>query len=186
MAQQQIPEEAYQLGEMYTLGKPLAVYRTHYSQASRLFFWSQVALAVLAATVAIGFLIAFEVFHAHVAKLFLPVLLVFFALNLASTTRAVRSKGQTSYAPFTRNLRVYVYQKGLIRLRTTHPEVLRWNEIRRVRCYNYADAQNTRDFQPSVRVTRNNGKSLVFRATITDVASLGKTIEQEYAKRKKR
>ncbi len=186
MAQQQIPEEAYQLGELYALGAPITVYRTHYSQANRLFFWSQVALALLAATVAVGFLIAFEVFHTHVANLFFPVLLVFFALNLASTTRAVRNKGQTAYAPFTRNLRVYVYQNGLIRLRTTRPEVLHWDEIRQIRCYNYASAQNTRGFQPSVKITSNNGKSLVFSANIVDVALLGKTIEQEYAKRKQR
>ena len=104
MAQQQIPQEAYQLAETYHMGTPLEVYRTHYTRASILFFWTQIALALLAALVAISFLIALEVFHAHVANLFLPVLLVFFALNIGSTSRAVRSKGQpSSYVPFTDN-----------------------------------------------------------------------------------
>ena len=177
MAQQQIPEEAYQLGETYHLGTPLAVYRTHYTRASILFFWSQVALALLAVLVALGFLLALEVFHAHVANLFLPVLLVFFTLNLTSTSRAVRNKGQTSYAPFTSKLRVYVYEDGLIRLRTIQPVVIRWDEIRRVRCYIYADTKNARGFQPSVTVVRTNGKSLVFGANIANVILLGKTIE---------
>ncbi len=184
MAQQQIPEEAYQLGETYHLGALLAVYRTHYTRASILFFWSQVGLALVAVLVAFGFLLALEVFHAHVANLFLPVMLVFFALNLTSTSRAVRSKGQTSYTPFTSQLRVYVYEDGLIRVRTTQPVVIRWDEIQRVRNYTYSDTKNARGFQPSVTVVRNNGKSLAFGANITDVTLLGKTIEQEYTKRK--
>lgn len=184
MTQQHIPEEAYQLGETYHLGTPLAVYRTHYTRASKLFFWSQVAIALLAVLVAIGFLLAFEVFHAHVANLFLPVLLVFFALNITSTARATRNKGQTSYTPFTSKLRVYVYENGLIRLWTTQPEVIRWDEMKRVRCYTYSDVKNARGFQPSVTIVRNHGKSLVFGANITDVSLLGKTVEQAYAKRK--
>ncbi|GAC1551892.1 MAG: hypothetical protein NVS2B2_02030 [Ktedonobacteraceae bacterium] len=180
MAQQQLPEEAYQLGKTYQLGTPMAVYRTHYTQASILFFWSQVALALLAVVVAFSFLLAFEVFHAHVANLFLPVLLVFFALNITNTSRAVRSKGQASYVPFTRNLRVYVYTDGLIRVRTTRPEVIHWNEIRRVRCHTYSATKNTtRGFQPSVTIVRHNGKSLTFGANIADVTSLGKTIQDQ-------
>ncbi len=184
MTQQQIPEEAYQLGKTYSLGQPIAVYRTHYTQTSKLYFWSQVALALLAVLVALGFLLALEVFHAHVANLFLPVLLVFFALNITSTARTVRNKGQTCYVPFTRNLRVYVYKNGLIRLRTTQPEVVHWDEIQRVRCSTYADTKNARSFQPSVTIIRNNGKSLAFGANITDVTLLGKTIEQAYIQRK--
>ena len=184
MAQQQIPEEAYQLGKTYQLGTPLAVYRTYYTRASMAFFWSQVALALLAVLVAIGFLLALEVFHAHVANLFLPVLLVFFTLNITSTSRATRNKGQTSYAPFTSKLHVYVYENGLIRVRTTQPEVVRWDEIQRVRCSTYADTKNARGFQPSVTLVRTNGKSLTFGANIADVALLGSTIEQAYAKGK--
>ena len=184
IVQQQIPEEAYQLGEIYHLGPPLAVYRTHYTRASILFFWSQVALALVAVLVAFGFLLALEVFHAHVANLFLPVLLVFFALNITSTSRASRNKGQTSYTPFTNKLRVYVYEDGLIRLRTTQPVVIHWDEIQRVRCYTYSDTKNARGFQPSVTIMRNNGKSLAFGANIADVTLLGRTIEQAYAKRK--
>lgn len=184
MAQYQIPDEAYRLGETYQLGMPTGVYRTHYTQASRLFFWSQIALALLAVLVACGFLLALEVFHAHVANLFLPVLLVFFALNITSTSRAVRRKTQTAYIPFTQNLRVYVYENGLIRIRTNKPEVIRWNEIRHVRCYNYPETKNARGFQPSVTIVRTNGKSLAFGANIIDVILLGKTIEQAYAKRK--
>ena len=170
MAQQKLPEEAYQLGKTYSLGIPLAMYRTEYTQASKLFFWSQVALALLAVVVVIGFLIALEVFHAHVANLFLPVLLVFFALNISTTARAARNKGQASYIPFTHNLHVYVYENGLIRLRTTRPEVLRWNEIQRIRNDTYS--QTTRGFQPSITIVRNNGKSLVFGANIANVVLL--------------
>ena len=184
MVQQQIPEEAYQLGESYSLGQLIAVYRTHYTQASRLYFWSQVALALLAVLVALGFLLAHEVFHAYVANLFLPVLLVFFALNVTSTARTIRNKGQTPYVPFTRNLRVYIYEDGLIRLRATRPQVIRWDEIERVRCYTYSDTKNTRGFQPSVSLVRKNGKSLAFGANITDVTLLGKTIEQACIQRK--
>ena len=183
MAQQQLPEEAYQLGKTYSLGAPLAMYRTQYTQASRIFFWSQVALALLAVITASSFLIAFKLFHAHVANLFLPVLLIFFALNISTTARAVRNKGQASYIPFTRKLRVYVYENGLIRLRTTRPEVLRWNETRRIR--NNNDLKGARGFQPSVTVVRNDGKSLVFGANIANVVLLGKMIEQEYTKRNK-
>lgn len=186
MAQQQIPEEAYRLSKTYHLGIPLAVYRTHYTQASVLFFWSQVALALLAVVVAIGFLVALEVFHTHVANLFLPVLLVFFALNISTTARATRNKGRTPYVPFTRNLRVYVYENGLIHLRTTRPEVLHWNEIRSVHCYNYADTRNVRGFQPFVTIIKTNGKSLVLRANVVGVTLLCKTIEQEYSKRKQK
>ncbi len=182
MAQQQLSEEAYRLGETYQLGMPTAVYRTHYTQASRLFFWTQIALALLAALIAVGFLLALEVFHAHVANLFLPVLLLFFMLNITSTSRTVRRKMQTSYVPFTQNLRVYVYEGGLIRMRTNKPEVIRWNEIRRVRCSSYPETKNARGFQPSVTIVRINGKLLVFGANITDVSLLGKTIEQEYMK----
>ncbi len=177
MAQQQIPEEAYQLGGTYHLGTPLAVYRTHYTRVSILFFWSQIALALLAILIAFGFLLALEVFHAHVANLFLPVLLVFFTLNLTSTSRAVRNKGQISYAPFTSKLRVYVYEDGLIRLRTTRPKVIHWDEIKRVRCSTYLDTKNARGFQPSVTIVRNNGKPLVFGANIANVTLLGQTIE---------
>ncbi len=184
MAQQQIPEEAYQLGKTYSLGQPIAVFRAHYTQASKLYFWSQVALALLAVLVALGFLLALEVFHAHVANLFLPVLLIFFGLNITSTARTVRNKGQTPYVPFTHNLRVYVYEDGLIRLQTTRPEVIYWDEIQRVRCSTYSDTKFTRDFQPSVTLVRNNGKSLAFGANITDVTLLGKTIEQACTKRK--
>ena len=182
MAQPQISEEAYQLGDTYQLGMPITVYHTHYTQASRLFFWSQIAFALLAVLVAIGFLIALEVFHAHVANLFLPVLLIFFMLNITSTSRTVRRKTQTSYVPFTRNLRVYVYEDGLIRIRTNKPEVVRWNEIRRVKCYGFSDTKDARGIQPSVTIIRNKGKSLVFGANITDVTLLGKTIEQAYIK----
>ena len=184
MAQQQIPDEAHQLGETYQLGAPLAVFRTHYTRASILFFWSQVALAMLAVLVAVGFLLALEVFHAHVANLFLPVLLIFFALNITSTSRAVRSKGQTSYTPFTNKLRVYVYKDGLIRVRTTRPEVIHWDELQRVQCNTYSDTKNVRGFQPSVKIVRTNGKTRIFGANITDVALLGKMIEQAYTKQK--
>ena len=177
MTQQEIPEEAYQLGKTYSLGQPIEVYRTHYTQASKLYFWSQVALALLAVLVALGFLLAFEVFHAHVANLFLPVLLVFFALNVTSTTRTLRTKGQTPYVPFTHSLRVYIYEYGLIRLRTTQPVVIRWDEIQCVRCYTYSDTKNARGFQPSVTIVRNHGKSLAFDANIAEVVLLGKTIE---------
>ena len=184
MTQQQIPEEAYQLGKTYSLGQPIAVYRTHYTQASKLYFWSQIALALLAVLVAFGFLLALEAFHAHVANLFLPVLLIFFALNVTSTARTLRNKGQTPYVPFTRNLRVYVYEEGLIRIRATRPEVVRWDEIQHVHCSTYSDTKNARGFQPSVSVVRKNGKSLAFGANITDIVLLGKTIEQAYIQRK--
>ena len=179
----QIPEEAYRLGETYHLGTPTAVYRTHYTQTEIFFFWSQIAIALLAVLVAFGFILAFEVFHARVARLFLPVLLVFFTLNIFNTSRTLRYKGRASYVPFTRNLRVYVYNDGLLRVRTTKPEVIRWDEIKRVRCYTSQETKNLRDFQPFVTIVRNNGKSLRFGANIVDVASLGYIIEQEYAKR---
>ncbi len=183
MAQQPLPDEAYRLGETYALGAPVGVYRTRYSQASRVFFWSQVVLAGLEVVVAVGFLVAAEVFHARVANLFLLVLLIFFALNIGSTARSLRyTKGRVPYVPFTRNLRVYVYQNGLIRLRTTRPEVLRWSEIRQVRYFGTMDAPNVRGFQPSVRVTRNNGRTLVFGANIEGVTQLGQTIERAFAK----
>jgi len=182
---QHIPEEAYQLGETYHMGTPLAVFRTHYTQTDKVFFWSQFIISLLTIGISIGFILAIEVFHAHITNIFGPVLLVLIVLNLTNTFRTARRRMRPSYVPFTDKLRVYVYEDGLIRVRTTQPEVIRWDEIQRVRCSTYSDMKNTRGFQPSVKVVRKNGKSLVFGANITDVVLLGQTIEQVYTKRKR-
>ena len=186
MSQQQIPEEAFQLGETYHLGAPLAVYRTHYTRADRVFFWSQLMISLLTIGISIGFILALAVFHAQIAKIFGPVVIVLIAINLTNTFRTTRRRMRPSYVPFTSKLRVYVYEDGLIRMRTTQPEVVRWDEIQHVRCYTYSDTKNARGFQPSVTIVRNNGKSLTFGANVTDVALLGTTIEQAYTKRKQR
>ena len=186
MVQQQIPEEVYQFGKTYSLGQPIAVYRTHYTQADRVFFWSQLMISLLTIGISIGFILALAVFHAQIAKIFGPVVIVLIAVNLTNSFRTTRRRMRLSYVPFTSMLRVYVYEEGLIRLRTTKPEVIRWNEIERVHCSTYSDTKNARGFQPSVTLVRINGKSLVFGANIADVTSLGQTVEQEYTKRKQR
>lgn len=184
MVQQQIPQEAYQLGETYHLGTPTAVYRTQYTQADILFFWLQLILSLLTIGTAIGLIVATEVFHIRLTNVSLLVLIVLGALPLASTLRSTRRRMPPPYVPFTKNLRVYVYEHGLIRLRTVKPEIIRWNDIKRVRCYTYQDAQDARGFQPFVTVRRSDGKSFRFGANIGNVTLLGKTIKQEYTKRK--
>ncbi len=178
MTQQQIPQEAYLLGERYHLGNPTAVYRTQYTQADILFFWLQLILSLLTIGTAIGLIVATEVFHVHLTKVSLLVLIVLGALPLVSTLRSTRRRMRPPYVPFTRDLRVYMYQDGLVRLRTTKPEVIRWDEIKRVHCYTYQDAQGAKGFQPFVTVRRNDGKSFRFGANIADVTLLGQTIEQ--------
>ena len=184
MVQQQIPQEAYQLGERYSLGLPTAVYRTQYTQADILFFWSQLMLSLVTIGIALGYIVAFVFFHAYLVRIFLPVFIALSAFSFVNTVRATRRNMRPPYAPFTRRLRVYVYEYGLIRLRTTKPEIIRWDEIRRVRCYTYQDAKGARGFQPFVTVRRSDGKSFRFGANIGNVTLLGKIIEQEYAKRK--
>jgi len=179
---QQLPEEAYQLGKTYQLGTPTAVYRTRYTRNDMLFFWSQLALSLLTIAVALTFILAFEHFHASVAKLFFPVLVVFLALNFTNMFRATRRKNHSLYDPFARNLRVYVYEDGFIRLRSTRPEVVRWDEIANVRCSFYQ--KTARNFQSTVIVERTHGKPLRFGANIPDIAALGETLEREYRKRK--
>lgn len=185
MSQQQFPREAYALGDAYNLGKPLAIYRTHYARAAILFFWTQVALALLSMLVGIGFLMALIVFHEHVTKLFLPVMLALFALNIATISRAPRAKGLSTFVPFTQNLRVYVYENGLVRLQKMHdqkPLVVRWHEIRDVRILKPSDERNSRGFQPSVRLLRKKGKTLVFSANIEHVVELGEMAKHGYKK----
>ncbi len=178
---QQLPEEAYQLGKTYQLGTPTAVYRVQYTRNAMLSFWSQIALSLFTIAVALIFIIALELFHAFVAKLFFPVLVVFLALNFANTFRATQRKNRSLYDPFTRNLRVYLYEDGLIQIRTTQPQVVRWDEIAHVRCSLYQDA---RSFQSSVTIVRHKGKALRFGANIAGIAALGETLEREYRKRK--
>ena len=182
VSQQQLPDEAYQLGETYQLGIPTAAYRVSYSRADVLLFWSQIALSLLTIAVALAFILALELFHAPVAKLFLPVLILFLMLNFANTFRAARRKKRSVYDPFTRNLRVYLYKHGLIQLRTTQPVVVRWEEIARVHCSLYQEA--ARSFQSSVIVERIHGKSLRFGSNIPNIASLCEAIERGYRKRK--
>ncbi len=179
---QQLPEEAYQLGKTYQLGVPTAVYRVQYTRNDMLFFWSQIALSLLTIVVALTFIVALEIFHASVAKVFFPVLVVFLALNFTNTFRATRRKNRLLYDPFMRNLRVYIYEDGFIRLRSTQPEVVRWDEIANVRCSLYQEI--ARNFQSSVIVERTHGKPLRFGANIPDIAALGETLEHEYRKRK--
>ncbi len=182
MFQQQLPDEAYQLGETYELGMPTAVYRVSYSRSDMLFFWWQVASSLLTIAVALAFIVALELFHAPVVKLFLPVFVLLVTLNFTNTFRAARRKSRSIYAPFTRNLRVYLYEHGLIQLRTTQPIVVRWEEITRVRCSLYSEA--ARSFQSSVIVERVHGKSLRFGANMPNIASLCENIEREYRRRK--
>ncbi|GAC1652974.1 MAG: hypothetical protein NVS4B12_24610 [Ktedonobacteraceae bacterium] len=184
MAQQQIPEEACRLGEVYSLGMPTAIYRIHYTRADLLFFWSQIAMALLAVVVALSFILAFEVFHAHVANLFFPVLIVFFTLNITNISRATRRKTPVAYDPFARNARVYLYKDGFIYVYSIKPEVVRWDEIKQVRCYTYQDTKHARGLQPPIIVIRNDGKKLTLSANIADVVSLSNIIQQEYLQRK--
>ena len=184
MAQQQIPQEAYQLSEKYYLGMPTAVYRTQYTRADSLLFQSQLLFSLLTIGISLGFIVAFLFFHIYLAKIFLFVLIVLSALTFTNLFRSMRRSTRPPYVPFTRDLRVYMYEHGLVRLRTTKPDVIRWDEIRRVRCYTYQDAKGARGFQPFVTVLCKDGKSFRFGANITDVTLLGKTIEQECTKRK--
>jgi hypothetical protein len=180
--QQPLPDEAYQLGDIYQLGSPTAVYRVSYSRNDRFLLWSQVASSLLTIAVALAFIVALELFHASVAKLFFPVLVLLVALNFANTFRAARRKSRSVYDPFTRKLRVYLYEQGLIQLRTTRPIVVRWEEITRVRCSLYSEA--ARSFQSSVIVERIHGRPLRFGANIPNIASLCENIERENRKRK--
>ncbi len=183
MAQQRLPQEAYQLGERYHLGMPTAVYRTQYTRADILLFQSQFMLSLLTIGISLGFIVAFLFFRIYLAKIFLPVLIVLYALTFTNMFRSTRRSMRPPYVPFTRKLRVYVYEHGLIRLRTAKPEVIRWDEIRHIRCYTYQDAKGARGFQPFVTVLRKDGKSFRFGANIADVTLLGKTIEQEWTKK---
>ncbi len=188
MAQQRMSEEAHRLGETYQLGKPTATYHVQYSRANVLFFWSQIAMVGVTVAVGIGFIVAPLIFKVHIpVTLFLPIILGLNALNISNIARQSRYKKQstpiTYYDPFTRNLRVYVYPKGLIRLRSTKPEVVYWDNIKRVR-YIRPSSLYGRGFQPSITVIRRHGKSLSFGGNIANIAVLGETIEQEYLKRK--
>jgi hypothetical protein len=182
VSQQKLSDEAYQLGETYGLGTPNAIYRASYSRADIFLFWWQIASSLLTIAVALAFIVALELFHASVARLFLPVLVLFLALNFTNTFRAARRKKRFVYDPFTRNLRVYLYEHGLIQLRATRPVVVRWEEIARVRCSLYQEA--ARSFQSSIIVDRIHGKPLRFGANIPNIASLCENIERAYRKRK--
>ncbi len=176
---QQIPDEAYRLGETYQLGVPTAVYRVIYTRADMFFFWSQIAIFLLMFVVAVALIVALTVFHAHLKSILLPVILALSALNIANYSRAAQRRNKPFVDPFSRNLRVYVYPNGFIRLRNSVPDVVRWDQIKRVR-YIHPGSVYGGSIQHSVTVVRNDGKRMGFGTVLPKIDELGTIIEHEY------
>ena len=77
-----------------------------------------------------------------------------------------------------RNLRVYTCTGGLIRLRNHRPNVIRWDQIKRVRYFHRGSMYKST--VPFVIVYRYDGKMFSFSSRFSNIEELGTTIEHEF------
>jgi hypothetical protein len=90
-----------------------------------------------------------------------------------------RHINQPVVSPFMRNLRVYTCTEGLIRLRNRKPNIIRWDQIKRVRYFHRNSLYKST--VPIVIVYRNDGKMFSFSSIFPNIDELGTTIEHEFA-----
>lgn len=127
-----MPDEAFQLGQTYHLGTPMAAFRPKYSRSGAAFFYSQVLFLVFALAILLAALIFYFSNHTHNVIWLFFLIIVLNSFNILNVTRR-KNKGQPIISPFEQNRRIYVYQDGLISIRSKQPIVVRWEQVRQVR-----------------------------------------------------
>jgi len=181
--EQQQPE-ATQLGEQYHLGSLLETYRVEYSRESILVFrllMTMMLLVTIAGCSVIGSLVLFKTHIPYYFTFLLTLLLAVLNIPLYRLGRNKKVSPPVPYNPSLRNLRVYIYENGLVRLRSRKPEVILWNKMKHVQRIplNRYDIQGTRPFL-NIRLT--NGKLVSFIGNFPNITALGDAIEREYLK----
>lgn len=170
-----------QLSEMHHLGSPLAAYRAHYSRSGAAFFFTQVVFLLFSLAVLLAALLIFFIYHTRDVYWLFYLIIALNSFNLLTITRR-KNKDQPIVSPFERNARIYVYQDGLIYIRSTHPVVVRWEQVRQVR-YIRPKSQYGRTAAVTVVYTaRGTTKRLGIGNILTnaELDALGMLLEEMY------
>ncbi len=189
---QQIAVDTDQLAALHHLGTPTAVYKPSTTLAM---FGGLVAVLFGAAWAVIAFYIASSAVSSSSSTGFATILglvfplfgLVFLLIGVVIMVKAFLN----------RNLRVYVYEHGLVFLKRDSNDVIRWDQIAFVWHKVKKTTTTTRNTNPSTGYTttttstttyhtyvvqRVDGAKFVFDRTFSRLRELGKTIEQESAR----
>ena len=184
-AQTAMPDEAFHLGKTYTLGTPVAAFKPHYSRSGAAFFYSQVLFLVFALAILLAAIILYLGDHTHNVLWLFFLILVLNSFNILNVTRR-KNKDQPVLSPFEQHRRIYVYHDGLISIRSTHPVVVRWEQVRQVRYIRSKSLYGRTATITVVYSDRGATKRLGIGNILTnaDMESLGTLLEQMYAARK--
>jgi hypothetical protein len=180
--QQQLSAEAYQLGEIHHLGPLMAIYKTEYTRDDALFSWFMlffVCLMIAYVCVSIPTII-FSPPTGHIFPWYVLIWPFIFMPSIYNTY--LRKKLNRSPITFLqRNLRVYLYHDGLIRINNHRQDILYWEQIKWVKKYDIRTAK--KPYTPaSVTVVCKDGKKLKFSTIIPGFDQLLATIESAAAR----
>lgn len=174
--------ESLRLGETYHLGMLIATFKPHYSRSGAAFFYSQVLFLVFALAILItAFILYFSNYTHNVIWLFF-LIIVLNSFNILNVTRR-KNKGQPIISPFEQHRRIYVYQNGLISIRSKQPVVMRWEQVRQVRYIRPKTLYGRTATITIVYSDRGATKRIGIANVLTnaDMDSLGTLLEQMYA-----
>lgn len=181
--QQQIPTtEAYQLGEKYHLGPFVAAYKTEYTRVDRLFAWFTLCfIFIILAYLCIGLI---SILSAGPTTRIFPWYLIFFPFYFFPViySNYIRKKlGRSPVSFFQRNLRVYLYDEGMVRINLHKHVIIRWDQIRQIRVLPVYTGNNP--YVPvQLTVVRKDGKESTFSTIISGFDQLKFSIEMAYAR----
>ena len=180
-----MPDEAFQLGQTYHLGTPIATFKPQYSRSGAAFFYSQVLFLVFALAILLAALILYFSNHTHNVIWLFFLIIVLNSFNILNVTRR-KNKGQPIISPFEQNRRIYVYQYGLISIRSKQPVVVRWEQVQQVRYIRPKSLYGRTATITVVYSDRGATKRLSIGNILTnaEMDSLGTLLEQMYAARK--
>ena len=180
-----LSNEGLRLGETYHLGTPIATFRPHYSRSGTAFFYSQVLFLVFALAILLAAIIIYLGDHTHNVLWLFFLILVLNSFNILNITRR-KNKDQPIISPFEQHRRIYVYQDGIISIRSTQPVVVRWEQVRQVR---YIRPRSLYGRMATITVVYSD-RGTIKRLGIgnilpnADMDSLGTLLEQMYTARK--
>lgn len=153
---QPLPQQVAHMAQSAQLGALDEVYKPSFTNSALII---AIALAVIIPDLAIFAIVKYGFDYTIYALVAIPCMAVIFALG----------------ALYNRSLKVYVFHEGLIRVKGTNAELVRWNQVEAI----WLESMKMRyDGSKAYILQYDNGKRLTFAPTVAHLMQLGKTIEQ--------
>lgn len=180
--QQQILAEAYQLGETHQLGSLVATYKTESTRVDVLFSWFMLCYILLVLTYLCAGLISILSSgpYTHIFPWYLFISLFIFFPSIYSNYIRKRLK-RPPVTFFQRNLRIYLYDDGLIRINLHKQVIIRWDQIKQIKA-SPNPIENTPYAPVQLTVMRKDGKKYTFSNIFSGFDQLKFSIEMAYAR----